>query len=66
MKKIFKTEVTLIICLISIYLGFVWATIFPQAPYAVFVSGVTGVFGIVATRRYHDHKLNGSKNGTED
>ena len=65
MKKLFKTEIALAICLGSLYLGLVWATFFPAAPYAVFGPSVVALFGIVAGRRYFDHKLNGG-NGTED
>jgi len=59
LKKLFKTEVALMVCMMSLYLGFVWATFFPGAPYAVFASSITGLFAIVAGRRYYDHRLEG-------
>ena len=60
-KKGLTTEKTFAIWILGLYIGFIWATFFPDAPFSAFSVALTSGLGIVAGKRlFRKHqKFNG-------
>ena len=59
-----NTEKYAVMCLVAFFIGYVWATFFPQAPYLILVEAVGGSLALVAGKRL-TQKLKTFQNGQE-
>ena len=56
-KKGLTTEKTFAIWIIGLFIGFVWATFFPNAPFEAFSAALTGgLLGVTGKRLFMKHK----------
>jgi dolichol kinase len=51
MKRGMNTTKSFIIWIIGLYIGFIWATFFPNAPFQVFATALTAGLGAVIGKR---------------
>jgi len=67
MKKGLTTEKTFALWIIGLYIGFVWATFFPNAPFSAFSVALTGGLGVVAGKRlFQKHRKFGNNEYVEE
>jgi len=61
MKKGLNTEKTFAIWILGLYIGFIWATFFPSAPFSAFSIALTGGLTAVVGKRLWQKKFNHEK-----